>query len=142
MPGTPGNPPSGHLVQTFEDAIATFNAAQTDGDYSNFIQYLYPTDVYIQKVDDPGGFEEGTPADIVSYLNTQEAQTGYFPQFFYDHDPPHHKEHKNYGVGDVTGTGKYQDKYTDNTKIPVQFCLRFKKRRDIWLLVTALVVPI
>jgi len=136
-----GRPPSGHLIQTFKDAIETFNGAQLDQNYDKFKQYLYPVDVFIQKVDDPGGFEQGDPDKITNYLNAGEAKTKFFPQFFYDDDPPHHKEHKNYTVGDVTGTGEYQDKYTVNTKIPVQFCLRFKKYGQVWLLVTALVAP-
>jgi hypothetical protein len=44
-----GRAPSIDLIQTFGDAIDTFNGARADGDYRNFKQYLYPTDVYIQK---------------------------------------------------------------------------------------------
>jgi hypothetical protein len=141
-------PPSVHLIPTFEAAIEDFNNAQNDKDYRNFLQYLYLTDkILIQKVDDPESFVTGYAANIIQYLNDGEADplTPKFPQFDYK-KPPHGKEHRNKIhelVGDVTGTGKYQDIYTDPATIDVQYCLRFKKNgQGIWLLVTALVAPI
>jgi hypothetical protein len=142
--------PSPDLKQTFKDAIADFNDAVNVGDYRNFRQYLYPINsVYIQKVDDPAGYIQGSPDDIINYLNADEAifPKKLFPKLLYDENPPpddmpHAKEHKSDTVGDVTGTGDYQDRYDDSTTIRVQYCLRFKKYGKNWLLVTALVAPI
>jgi hypothetical protein len=141
-------PASNDLLQTFEDAIADFNDAANVGTYSKFRLYLYPHErLLIQKVDDPGQFESGNRAKIMKYLNTSQAITGFFPQFHYG--KPHPKVHTHPGkraileVGDVTGKGKYQDKFADKRKISVQYCLRFKKNPEgIWLLSTALVAPI
>jgi hypothetical protein len=139
-------PPSGQLLQTFKDAIADFNDAFNARDYRHFEQYLYST-VLIEKVDDPY-FVYGAPNYIINtYLNPNEAATGYFPQFDYG-SHPHPKEHKNRNndpIGEVTGKGYYWDKYADlgNSGTHVQYCLRFKQNgTGIWLLATALVAPI
>jgi hypothetical protein len=134
--------PSGNLIATFEALIADFNDAKNVKSYQNFRQYLYPI-ALIQKVDDPGEFVIGPPTTIINYLNGGEAQTGFFPQFQYDADPqPNQYTNKfNEPIGDVTGTGTYQDKITNSAIIPVRYLLRFKQIAGNWLLATALVVP-
>jgi hypothetical protein len=143
-----GRAPSGNLIQTFGDAIDTFNGALTDTNYNRFQQYLY-SKVLIEKVDDTD-FVQGAPNYIITtYLNPSEATTGYFPQFNYGAHP-HPKEHKNKSndlVGEVTGKGYYWDKYADlssgSSGTHVRYCLRFRQNaRGFWLLATALVAPI
>jgi hypothetical protein len=140
--------PSGILLDTFKALIFDSNNAVNPQNYNNLKQYFYPSNhLIIQKVDDPGKFVPGDPATIISYLNTDEANTGYFPQF-YDGGSPNPSEHGQ--AGDVTpgaGTnGTYWDKNADKINgvlgRPVQYSFRYKKSNGVWLLYTALVTPV
>jgi hypothetical protein len=139
-----GRAPSVVLKQTFGDAIDTFNDAKNVRNYNKFRQYLYPTDnVFIKKVDDPMGFVQGDPDEIIDYLNARQAKKKIFAQFFFKN--PHSGVHKKFG--DVTGEGIYEDNHQKKPKKPVpqkrhvRYCLRFKKNGGVWLLVTALLAP-
>ena len=144
-------PASGDLGSTFDDAIKDFNNAYNIKDYRDFRQYLHPVArIVIQKVDDPGEFVAGTIQDVMKYLNNEEANPGdnkaLFPQLLNYKRDDHPKERQNRKgevVGDVIGTGSYQDKHDDpKNQIPVHFCLRFKKHQGVWHLVAAFVWPI
>ncbi len=134
--------PSGNLIATFQALIADFNDAKNVGSYQKFCQYLFGIAI-IQKVDDPGEFVIGSPTTVINYLNGGQALTGFFPQFKYDGDPQSNQytNRNNDPIGDVTGTGTYQDKIANSAIIPVQYLLRFKQVAGNWLLASALVVP-
>jgi len=138
-----GAPPSGDLIQTFTNAIDTFNAAQNDGNYNNFQQYLLPPKVLIQKVDDPGDFVYGNAATIIQYLNNTQAATSYFPQFTLTGPAGSiYTSRKGEQIGDVTGEGTYLDTFDSTNSINVLYCLRFKQKQGAWLLASAFVTPI
>jgi hypothetical protein len=138
-----GRAPSGDLIQTFGDAIETFDDAVNVGNYDNFKQYLYPSKVLIQKVDDPGDFRYGNATSIIKYLNDEQAATSDFPLFTLGFPVARiYTSEKGEQIGNVTGNGTYQDTYTSTHPITVLYCLRFKQKSGDWLLASAFVTPI
>ena len=88
-------PPGGDPITTFKAVIGDFNDARNVGDYREFLQYLHPTSqILVQKVDDPGDFVVKPRDGIIGYLNTTQAQTKSFPQFYFNVRFESEKTHK------------------------------------------------
>jgi hypothetical protein len=126
------------LRATFKAAIDAFNSAQKKGGYNEVEQYL-ATDVKMKRVDDQI-FVQGPREKIMEYLRKTQADKKYWPTIKIIGAV---QATENEGIGNITGKGKYQDKWTDTEFIDVELDYKFiKNGQGHWLLESANATPI
>lgn len=108
------------LTKLLTAACDAFNDARNTLNYSALKPYL-AQHVVMHRVDDATSVE-GSPDDIINYLNHSQAKTGKFPQLQYGHFPAP----KSSSPQNITGTADYIDRIDKTvTPIPVFYNFHF-----------------